>query len=299
MRAEPIEARGNDPSGARAEPAGSPDVARFLERFERFGATPSVETYLALFHPDARLFDEGMERPIGVSEIGAHIAGVLALVKGFRMRPERWRARGARVFMEAHNAGEIAGTPVSWRAVYRIELEGSLVRDGRRYFDRAPLLARIDPGVPSLAPWLAPRGGDAPALDGAVAGSEQSPRELVERCARAWRDGRPEALQDLFREDGSLLAPGLARPLGGSEIAGHYRRLSALLDGAGLSLRSWAGDDSLLFVEWQGAVPTPDGPYALGLVDRFDLVAGRVLAARSYFESAALARALGPASARV
>jgi hypothetical protein len=233
-----------------------------------------------------------MERPIGVSEIGSHIAGVLALVKGFRMRPERWRAREGRVFVEAHNAGEIAGTPVSWRAVYRIELEGSLVRDGRRYFDRAPLLARIDPSVPSLAPWLASGADDPLPPAGAVAGCADAPEDLVERCARAWREGRPETLQELFREDGSLCAPGLARPLGASGIGGYYRRLSALLGGEGLALRSWAGDGALLFVEWQGAVPTRDGAYALGLVDRFDLVAGRVLAARSYFESAALARAL-------
>jgi hypothetical protein len=31
--------------------------------------------------------------------------------------------------VEAHSQGEIAGSAVAWRAVYRIELEGSLVRD--------------------------------------------------------------------------------------------------------------------------------------------------------------------------
>ena len=109
---------------------------------------------------------------------------------------------------------------------------------------------------------------------------------------RAWREDRPEAIAELFREDGSLLAPGLPGPVGGSGIAAYYRRLADLLGGARLAPRSWAGDGSLLFVEWQADVPTPNGVYALGLVDRFDLVRGRVLAARSYFESVALARAL-------
>ena len=279
----------------RAERAASPEErSAFLKRFERFGSAPSVETYLALFHPEGRLYDEGMERPIGVSEIPAHIAGVLALVRDFRMHIERWRARDARVFVEAHNSGEVAGMPVAWRAVYRIELEGSLVRDGRRYFDRAPLLARLDPTTPTLDAAHAPheRGGPVPPPRGAVAAREVAPGEIVGECTRAWREDRPEAIAELFREDGSLLAPGLPGPVGGGGIAAYYRRLAALLGGARLAPRSWAGDGSLLFVEWQADVPTPNGVYALGLVDRFDLVRGRVLAARSYFESVALARAL-------
>jgi hypothetical protein len=280
--------------------ASAEERAAFLKRFERFGGAPSVETYLALFHPEARLYDEGMERPIGVAEIPAHIAGVLALVRGFRMRPERWRARDARIFVEAHNQGEIGGTPVSWRAVYRIELVGSLVRDGRRYFDRAPLLARIDPATPTLEAALAPpdREDAPPPPAGAVAGRDAAPEEIVGECARAWREGRPEAIAGLFREDGALLAPGLRAPVSGSGIAAYYGRLSALLGGAPLVPRSWAGDESLLFVEWRADVPTERGVHPLGLVDRLDLVHGSVLAARSYFESTALARALGAAPGR-
>lgn len=283
-------------SRTHAERVASPEErSAFLKRFERFGSEPSVETYLALFHPDARLYDEGMERPIGVGEIPAHIAGVLALVRGFRMRPERWRARGPRVFVEAHNSGEVAGTPVAWRAVYRIELEGSLVRDGRRYFDRAPLLAPLDASTPTLDAAFAPGHGAAalPPRD-AVAGREATAEEIVDECARAWREDRPEAVAELFREDGALLAPGLPGPVGGGGIAAYYRKLSALLGGARLAPRSFAGDGSLLFIEWQTDVPTADGVHPFGLVERFDLLAGRVLAARTYFESVALARALSP-----
>lgn len=269
--------------------------AAFLKRFERFGSEPRAETYLALFHPDAVLFDDGMERPIGVAEIPSHISGVLALVKGFRMRPERWRARGPVVMVEAHNAGEVAGRPVSWRAVYRIELEGSLVRNGRRYFDRAPLLAALDPNTPSASRRLAPAAGDATPCPGVVGSSGASPEELVAACADAWASGRPERIAEHFREDGALSVPGLARPLGGGEIGAYYRRLAALLGGATLSPRRWTGDDALLFVEWQGEIPTPAGPHAFGAIERFDLVGGRVLAARHYFETGALARALGAA----
>jgi limonene-1,2-epoxide hydrolase len=278
-------------TGTESTPSNE-ERAAFLKRFERFGSEPSVASYLALFHPEAVLFDDGMERPIGVAEIPAHISGVLALVKGFRMRPERWRARGPVVMVEAHNAGEVGGQPVSWRAVYRIELEGSLVRNGRRYFDRAPLLAALDPSTPSVSPQLAPEAADAAPRTGGVAGSGASPEELVAAWAEAWASGRPERIADHFREDGALHAPGLARPLGGGEIGAYYRRLAGLLGGARLRPRRWAGDAALLFVEWQGEVATRAGTHAFGAIERFDLVGGRVLAARHYFETGALARAL-------
>ena len=279
---------------SRPEPTpSSEERAAFLKRFERFGSEPSAPTYLALFHPEAVLFDDGMERPIGVAEIPAHISGVLALVKGFRMRVERWRTRGPLVMVEAHNAGEVAGKPVSWRAVYRIELEGSLVRNGRRYFDRAPLLAALDPNTPTVSPRLAPAADDAAPRTGVVGSSGTSPEELVAACAEAWAGGRPERIAEHFREDGALHVPGLARPLGGGEIGAYYRRLHALLRGARLTPRRWAGDDALLFIEWQGGIEAPAGPHAFGAIERFDLVGGRVLAGRHYFETGALARALG------
>jgi hypothetical protein len=270
------------------------DRAAFLERFVRFGAAPSVESYTALFHADATLFDDGMERPLTRPEIPAHIQATLALIPGFVMTPERWRARGPAVFVEARNEAKIAGEGAFWRSVYRVELAGSLVLRGRRFFDRAPLFARIDPKLPRLPePSLA--AGAAPEQAAAAApGAECGPGVdgFVARCAEAWRAGRPEAVAALFREDGALMAPGLPRPAGGGEIPRWYRWLFEVLRGARLAPRAFAGDESLVFIEWQGEVEVPRGRYALGLVERFDLAGGRVLSARAYFDTAALARAL-------
>jgi len=288
--------------GRDATPA---DVDAFLRRFARFGAEASVETYHALFDPGVRLFDDGMERPIGYDEIPAHIAGVLGLVKGFRMTIERWRARENVVFVEAHNGGEIAGTPVGWRAVYRIELAGGLVVDGRRYFDRAPLLARL--GASAAAPAGASASGpgtsaghrvetpaaraDAPAtLSDAVAPRELPVAALVSQLAAVWREGDFDALAEPFREDATLAAPGLARPLARAEIPAWARELAGRMRGTPRAVRRWAGDDALLFVEWAlGGGGSPAAPHP-GIVERFDLVAGRVLAARAYHDSAAIER---------
>jgi len=129
-----------------------PDADRFLERFRAFGARPDVARYLALFHPDATLFDSGMERPITVPEIPEHIEGILKLAPDFRMTPERWRLRGVTIFVEAHNQATLGDRRVEWPSVYVIDLRGDQVIRGRRYYDRRPLVSRVFPGIRSDAP---------------------------------------------------------------------------------------------------------------------------------------------------
>ena len=137
-----------------------PDVDRFLARFAAFGATPSVASYLALFHPDATLFDSGMPRPIRVPEIPEHIEGILRLVPDFQMTPERWRARGSTLFVEARNRASLAGAELRWHSVYCMDLAGDRVMRGRRYYDRRPLFAALNPDLPALPPAALRPGGD-------------------------------------------------------------------------------------------------------------------------------------------
>jgi hypothetical protein len=127
-----------------------PDVDTFLERFVAFGRAPSLTTYLPLFHPDATLFDSGMERPIAVPEIPEHIEAILKLVPDFRMTPERWRARGRTLFVEARNQATLGKTPLQWPSVYCVDLAGASVVRGRRYYDRRPLFALLNPALPEL-----------------------------------------------------------------------------------------------------------------------------------------------------
>jgi hypothetical protein len=129
-----------------------PDVDRFLERFTTFGAQPSTCSYLPLFHPDATLFDSGMERPITVAEIPEHIEAILKLVPDFRMTPERWRVRDATLFVEARNQATLRDQLLHWQSVYCVDLRGDLVIRGRRYYDRRPLVSLVLPGVPSEPP---------------------------------------------------------------------------------------------------------------------------------------------------
>ena len=149
-----------------------PDFDRFLERFFRFGAAPSVATYLDLFDPEATLFDSGMPRPIRVPEIPEHIAGVLRLVPDFRMTPQRWRTRDTTIFVEAKNQASLAGKPLRWDSVYCMDIAGDRVMRGRRYYDRRALFANLNPELPALpASALRPDGDPLP-----VAGSAEASR---------------------------------------------------------------------------------------------------------------------------
>ena len=172
------------------------DADRFLERFRAFGAQPDVARYLALFHPDATLFDSGMERPITVPEIPEHIEGILKLAPDFHMAPERWRLRGVTIFVEAHNQATLGGRRVEWPSVYVIDLRGDQVIRGRRYYDRRPLVSRVLPGVSSEAPAV-------PDLERELLGwAGDDALFFLEWRARGTVGGRPVALGIAERLDG-------------------------------------------------------------------------------------------------
>jgi hypothetical protein len=216
----------------------SGDVERFVARFERFGAAPSVGRYLALFYPDATLFDSGMERPLVVAEIPAHIEGILRLVPDFRMTPQRFRFRAPTLFVEARNRATLAGAPIEWPSIYCIDLKGDHVFRGRRYYDRRPLFARLS-------------------------------AEIAER-PRCAADPSPI---------GSALP---ATPLLGVALR---RRMPDVA----LRLLAEAGDDALVFREWQACGTLGGSAVRIGVADRIDLAGGSVTSARSYFDTLALA----------
>jgi hypothetical protein len=267
------------------------DLDSFLDRFFAFGDKPSVETYMPLFDPRATLFDAGMERPITVPEIPDHIAGILALVPGFRMTPERWRERNGTVFVEARNQASLGGSEARWRSVYCVDLEGDRVIRGRRYYDRRSLYARLGPGVPSL-PEYTPEADEAPDPADPLTG----PEEIMLRFGEAWTSDSGAALQRLFREDGTLSSPDVGRPIARDELA-HYRAdLRQRLPELRLELLCWAGDDVLAFGEWRMSGRTHGRTIQVGVVDRLDLAAGLVLSARAYFDTLDLLNALAPPS---
>jgi hypothetical protein len=267
------------------------DVERFLDRFAAFGARPGAASYLELFHPDATLYDAGMEQPLSVPEIPAHIEGILGLAPDFRMTPERWREREGTVFVEARNQATLAGHEARWRSVYCVDLEGDLVMRGRRYYDRRALFAMLDPNLPALRAY-------EPVVTQLPAGPDPfgGPGEIVRAVGEAWRQEEPTALLRLFREDGTLVGPDLPRPISRGALGPYHCAVRSVLRGLRMELLQWAGDDSLAFVEWRLQAETARARVTIGIVGRFDLAGGLILSGRTYFDTLELATTLAMAS---
>lgn len=119
------------------------NVTQWIEKFQAFGARPSPENYAILFDPEGTVFDSGMERPLKATEVAMHMGGILKLMPDLHITVHRWRERKGTVFVDAQNAATIAGRKTLWDAVYCVTLRGDRVIRGRRYYDRAPLLARV------------------------------------------------------------------------------------------------------------------------------------------------------------
>ncbi len=258
-------------------------VDRFLERFVRFGEAPGVQTYLALFHPDATLFDSGMERPIGVPEIPEHIESILKLVPDFTMTPERWRERDGTLFVEARNAARLGPRSARWRSIYCVDLEGDRVIRGRRYYDRRALFALLDPTLPVLVSELTRRDEPQAEWDGGAGTIEDTPAEAG---FRAWL----ERIGARMRDDACLRVPGQVEPLGRERLAPYAEAVESRLPGLTLERVAAAGDAELGFIEWQARARAGGRELAFGVAGRFDGAPGGLLHARLYFDSLAPAQ---------
>lgn len=265
------------------------DVERWVEKFQKFGAQPDPARYVALFDPEGTVYDSGMERPLRVAEMAPHMEGILTLMPDLRITVSRWRARTDTVFLDAQNSATIAGRKTLWDAVYCVTLRGGRVIRGRRYYDRAPLLARIHPALPSMPAYEPVVDQEfEEAISGKAPAPNFTPTEFLEHYARLWQDPQPRPFAAFYHPHGRMLNPGMVRPLRRSEIPGYYAFLLSAIPGLRLEPLVWAGDQDAFYVEWRASGTFVDKPFQLNLVDRFEFVGGRVIYGQAYFDTVAL-----------
>jgi len=272
------------------------NVEQWVEKFAGFGAQPSVSRYVALFDPEGTVFDSGMERPLTVNEMAPHMEGILTLMPDLHITVNRWRTRNHTVFVDAQNSATIAGRKILWDAVYCVTLRGNRVIRGRRYYDRAPLLAQVHPTLPSLPLYEPVIDQD---LEQATAAGTSAPglslAEFLEHYARVWQNPQPRQFATFYHAHGRMLNPDMVRPLRRAEIPGYYASLLSAIPDLRLEQLDWAGDEHALYVEWHASGTFVGKPFQLNLVDRFEFVEGRVIYGQAYFDTVVLLSALDPA----
>ena len=94
------------------------------------------------------------------------------------------------------------------------------------------------------------------------------------------------------REDGVILNPGMDRPIARREIPGDYQLLLAVAPDLRQNRVSWAGDDELLYIEWQATGSIAGRPLSLPAVDRWLLDGGLASEGVASFDSVTLSQAL-------
>ena len=271
------------------------NVEKWVEKFMGFGAQPSPSRYVALFDPEGTVFDSGMDRPLKVAEMTPHMEGILKLMPDLHITVSRWRAQDDTVFVEAQNAATIAGQKTIWDAVYCVTLRGDRVIRGRRYYDRAPLLARVYPSLSSLPayePVIDRELEQAANAESPVSGI--SPAEFLEQYARLWQDPQPRQFAAFYHPHGRMLNPDVSRPLRKAEIPGYYAFLLSSIPDLRLERLAWAGDQHVLYVEWHGSGAFIGKPCQINVVDRFEFLDGRVIYGQAYFDTVVLLSLLDP-----
>lgn len=118
----------------------------FVRQFELAWKEPR-KLFPALFDPRGTLFQSGMERPIGATEIPAHQESTLKLLPDLAIRPTRWAVNGDDVFIEWSATGTFLGSALQWNGASRFTLSKGLVAEEVAYFDTLPLRAAADPSL--------------------------------------------------------------------------------------------------------------------------------------------------------
>ncbi|MBM4254978.1 MAG: hypothetical protein FJ147_03680 [Deltaproteobacteria bacterium] len=225
------------------------NVTQWIEKFQAFGARPSPENYAILFDPEGTVFDSGMERPLKATEVAMHMGGILKLMPDLHITVHRWRERKGTVFVDAQNAATIAGRKTLWDAVYCVTLRGDRVIRGRRYYDRAPLLARVSPSLPSLPVYEPVVDQELERQSTTETGAPRfTPEEFLTQYAQLWQAPQPRRFAEFYHSQGRMLNPDNYRPLRRAEIPGYYTFLLSSIPDLRLEQLAWAGDQHLLYV---------------------------------------------------
>jgi uncharacterized protein (TIGR02246 family) len=116
--------------------------------------------------------------------------------------------------------------------------------------------------------------------------------DWVEQYTALWQSADPQRFADFYREDGVILNPGMDRPVARREIPGYYQLLLAVAPDLRQNRVSWAGDDTLLYIEWQAAGSIAGRPLRLPVVDRWLLDGGLATEGIAFFDSITLSQAL-------
>lgn len=121
-----------------------------------------------------------------------------------------------------------------------------------------------------------------------------SPAEFLERYGQLWQNPQPQQFAAFYHPRGRMWNPGMSRPIRTAEIPGYYTSLLSSIPDLRMRQLSWAGDQQVLYVEWQANGHFAGKPLQLNVVDCFEFIDGLVIYGTAYFDTVTLLSLLEP-----
>ena len=121
---------------------------------------------------------------------------------------------------------------------------------------------------------------------------------FVARFAEIWSDPEPQRYQELWTEDGTLLHPGMEKPLPADKIADYVQSLQKVAPDIRLEVDRWAAKGPDVLIEWTIRATWQDDEVSWKGVDRFTLRGDRAIEGIAYFDTLPLWARLDPSMKR-
>ncbi len=122
--------------------------------------------------------------------------------------------------------------------------------------------------------------------------------QFAEKFAERWRERDPDRFVDLFHEDGTLLHPGMGRPIGRDQVPGYMRRVFSIVPDGRLDPKAWAANDDTVFIAWSMSASFRGQQEQREGADRFTLKGDRAIYGVAYFATLPLWAAIDPSMKR-
>ncbi|UFW46485.1 MULTISPECIES: nuclear transport factor 2 family protein [Bradyrhizobium] len=272
-------------------------AARWFERFKDFGQSPSVDGFMGLLNSDVVMVDSGLTLSYSGSKVDESIRKLLSAIPDLQIKPIRHRTRGNSIFVETENSGTHSGEKLSWSACYAVSLTGLNASRFRIYSDHAVMLRPFLQDAP-------PFPGYAEEWDQSVVDTEADPpgrwepSKFVDAYQAVWRNPSPMGFTNFYTPAGTILNPGMPRPIVKAEIPGYYAWLMRRVPHVHMALLDWAGDRDLVYAEWIGAGLQGELPFTVRVVDVFHFDDRGVHFGQAYYDTLKTILRLKPGEAR-
>jgi len=121
---------------------------------------------------------------------------------------------------------------------------------------------------------------------------------FVERFKDRWTNVEPESFADLWDPEGTLLHPGMEKPIPASEVSSYIIRVKSVLPDIRLRVTSWAARGNDVLIEWVISATFASEPVEWAGVDRFTLRGDRAFEGVAYFDTLPLWARIDPSMKR-